>query len=141
MTGFEQRARQLLAEASVIAEASASKPDPSPVHSSKTLSRPPSIAGESTYDELRRRFARCERYGGWEEAVKWAEGEMTLIRKGLDRRPETPKRFRARLNFEYEGVHYEDVARRENCSVAYVRKIRVEADRDPLRGRLRKAAA
>lgn len=54
MTDLEHRARQLLARASVIPEASAAQLDSSKIKHGKPGDTPPKIAGESTYDELAR---------------------------------------------------------------------------------------
>jgi hypothetical protein len=132
---LERRARELLARASVIAEASASDYE----------ARGRSAGGRghvilmatdvSTFDRWRRRFQHCRTDQDLAKAIADVEDELDLLEHGPPREVESAAQFRFRLVEQHEGRNYRQVASIENVSVAYVRKIREEAGRRPLDGR------
>lgn len=127
-----ERARALVArtvtvvtDLELISEAPAAKPHDSAGRSAAGSSQPPRVEGI-----LDRQLERLE------EWVVAAEFERDRHRfRPPSREPESTEQWSARVLRAYEGVHDLDVAKRENVSRAYIRKIRLAAGRDQLYGR------
>lgn len=139
MSYLEDKMSDLLAEASVIAEASAAGLSEK-TSSGKAGSRAPTTSGSSTYDQIKARFDSCKTDRQRQDAILWAKARIKSIKR-RESKPMTPKEYRFWLVEEHEGAHYADVAKAEGISPSYVRKIREEHERDALRGKpVRKAA-
>jgi hypothetical protein len=120
----------------MLSEASAATPGRS--GSAPAGSRRPVISGRATLDELLMRFEQAIAEDDEAEVVvtiDWAEAQIRLVTHGPDREPETKEQFRFRLCSDYEGRPARFVADRERISIALVRKIRAEENRDPRTGR------
>lgn len=129
---LEQRMKELLAQASVLAEASAAGLSER-TSSGKAGTREPTIGGPSTYDLIVRRFSNARGHTAKLEAVYWAERLIADVKRQR-RAGMTPAEWRFWIAQEHEGRHYLDVAQSEKISPSYVRKIREEHNRRPLDG-------
>lgn len=130
---LEQRARDLLAQASVLSEVTGRRLDGDRTSHGKIEGTMPTGANLSVYDRLARRFAK----GVDENAITWAEREIELVTKS---RPKPKVKFKDRIVYEWEGHHYRAVARTTNTPATTIRRWRELAGRDPLYGREDRAA-
>jgi hypothetical protein len=133
------RAAKVLAELELVSEGSASRAldqDPHVRTHSAGSPAPPGFVldrGEIHEDEesLLDRSLRS-----LEEWVIRAEHDRDRHKfRAPSRAPETPQQFAERIVRQYDGEHDLAVAKRENASRSYIRKIRKQAGREPLHGR------
>lgn len=117
----------VLAELSVIAEGKGTSFDKPQITQGESEWRPPAGPTETAYD---RRLA---------ELLRWLEESKTI----LDRARKTPPKqdWRTWVIEHYEGEHYAAVAVEEKVHPTYIRKIRVEARRNPNDGSRKLEAA
>lgn len=140
MNDLELRIRNVLAEASLIAEASAAGLS-EPTSHGKSGSKEPTTSGVSTYDQIHRQLRSARGHQQTLDAIVWAEELVRTIKRRTRGTDMTPGEWRFWLVEQHEGKHYADVAKEEGISTSYVRKIREEFGRDPLRGRPYRSAA
>lgn len=125
--------KDVLAKASIIAEQSAAGLN-EPTSHGKAGSKPPVIAGESTYDTIKGRFERCRSDKERLWAVEWAEKLLSDTKKQKRKGGMTTEEYRFWIVQEYEGKHWEDAAHMAGVSPSYVRKIRQDYGRRPSDG-------
>lgn len=133
MSYLEDKMRDLLAEASVVAEAKASAMS-QPTSHGKPGSAILASEGPSLYDRLERRFMACATDAEKQAAVDWATDEVKKAKR------QEPKELTSRQK-EYwvlvdsQGKDYRDVAASEGLREETVWRMRVEAGYEPRRGR------
>lgn len=120
--------RAVLTELRYLSEAPAARPFASDLPRSSSFDKPELPKVDALFE---RHVSRLE---------DWAVAARHDIAARKRRPPgshsgETPTEFAQRIIGQYEGVHDLDVKLRENCSRAYVRKIRQRDGRDPRYGR------
>lgn len=129
---LEQRMKDLLAEASVIAEASAAGLNEK-TSSGKAGTKEPTIAGPSTYDQVRRRFSAAQSDREREEAIEWAEALIANLKRQRPRELTTRQRDYWLL-VDSQGKDYRDVATEFGLRAETVWKLRSEAGYEPRKG-------
>lgn len=80
MTDLQARARRILAQLSVTAEARAARLDAAPIAHHKPGHRPPPRHGPSSYDHHARRIRHARTRAQLEAAIEDAEAELDAIR-------------------------------------------------------------
>lgn len=128
-----QKARNLMARASVIAERKSSNPDKG--HAGKPQSSPPTGYAETTVQEIHALFARCETDADLEDALLDAEKELESIQRTPPAANEDAIDRKYRLLREGEGKDAVEVAKWEGCSVKEIWALRRENHRKPRDGR------
>lgn len=137
MSYLEDKMKSLLAEASVLANASGMELQPR-TSKGKNESKPPSRFGRSLHEVIREDFSAAESDSERRSAIRRAEG---LIQGFKRQRPrgemESTERdfWKHREVLNYEGKHYEDVAYKLKVSAKTVWKVRSRNNLDPRYGR------
>ena len=101
----------------VLAEASARRMDPNPIHKSKADSGRPRGTAYSSYDTALRSL---------DEWCEQQETALKAIKKGPNRQPESEEDFQSRVR-SYEGLTNKQIAQIERTSESRIQKIRVKA--------------
>jgi DNA-binding NarL/FixJ family response regulator len=128
------RAAQILADASIVAEAkAASWGAPTTTHGAPESSAPVS-QGMSLYDELRERFEGCTTDAEMQRAIAIASVQLERAKHGPRHAYEADAVFRRRVLADYVGIPANEVAAWEQITTATVRKIRTDAKRHPSTG-------
>jgi hypothetical protein len=128
-----QKARDLMARASIIAERKSSNPNKGGP-ANKPTSTPPTGYGSTTVQEIHAMFARCRSDEDLEDALVDAERELADIQRTPAANEDEIDR-RRRLLREGEGKDADEVARWECCPVKEIWAIRRVAGRWPGDGR------
>lgn len=128
-----QKARDLMARASIVAERKASNPNPG--HSGKPTSTPPTGYAETTAQEIHAIFARCETDEDLEDALIDAERELSDIQRTPAANEDEIDRTR-RLIKQGEGKDAEEVAKWEGVNIKEIWTLRRNNNRWPGNGRL-----
>ncbi len=129
---LEREARDLLAQASVVAETSAADIQSEPVKTGKPGGKAPKGEGFGLFDEMAGRFRGCRSVRDWEGAVEWAREELDATRR---RRVVQIIPFKVRILVEWEGHGDLEVERAMQVPRSNVRRWRLEDGRDPLTGK------
>lgn len=140
---YEDRMRDLLAEASVLAQPSGMELQPR-TSKGKNESKPPLRFGASIHDSIQRAFSEAESDAERREAIRWAEGLIQSFKRQKPRGEmgSTERDFwRHREVLNYEGKHYEDVAYKLKVSAKTVWKVRSKNGLDPRYGWPKREAA
>lgn len=126
-----QKARNLMARASVVAERKSSNPNPG--HGGKPQSTPPTGYEVTTVQEIHAMFARCVTDQDLEDALIDAEKELATIQRTPAANEDAIDR-KARLLREGWGKDAEEVARWEGCPVREVWELRRDDGKKPRDG-------
>ena len=130
---LEQRMKDVLAEASVVAEAKAAAMS-SPTSHGKPGSSILSSEGPALYDRLWRRFSAAQTVREREEAVAWAEGQVRAAKR-QEPRELTAQQEEYWILVEAQGRDYRDVAAEFGKRAETVWKMRSDAGFEPRKGR------
>lgn len=124
---LHQRTRQALAQASVLAEASAATFDAP--HSGKPRGDAPTGQSHSLHDVIAQAFGECTSTIELERAVTWAERQIQAqqVRQAPRISGETLKDRNHRIIRDYPGWSPAEVATSVRCSETEVRKARRQA--------------
>lgn len=128
-------ARQLLARASILAEAKAHNLQPAP-DNTRVQALPPGDTRD-TYSQLLRRYQRCNTARDLEQFIHAAEQEIESITKAAEK-PKIP--FKTRILTEWEGHRDTEVAKVTNTPRSTIRRWRQEAGLNPIDGTRQQAA-
>jgi hypothetical protein len=130
-----KRARQVLAAASIVAEATTSSPDQAKVHTAPG-STPPAGDGEGLFHRIVRLLNAARTDDQLRDAVHKAETDLATYRRARQSRgPETADERDQRIIREYEGLLPLEAARLENVTAENIRRVRFMAGRDPATGK------
>lgn len=105
MTDLQARARRILAQLSVTAEARAARLDAAPIAHHKPGHRPPPWNGPSSYDHHARRIRHARTQAQLEAAIEDAEAELDAIRYARRRADTTTIDGRALIAFDPRPAH------------------------------------
>jgi peptide subunit release factor 1 (eRF1) len=127
---LERRVRDVLARASVVAEAPGTSFIPSG-HSQHGPREPTTARGGHLVDQVQRKLASCRTTPELIDALDEAEQRI----KDLRQTPPKPKRsFKQVILEDEEGQHYKEVGVRYNTPPTTIRQWRQDAGREPLDG-------
>ena len=105
MTDLQARARRILAQLSVTAEARAARLDAAPIAHHKPGHRPPPRHGPSSYDHHARRIQAARTPAQLQAAIEAAEAELDAIRYARRRADTTTIDGRALIAFDPRPAH------------------------------------
>jgi len=105
MTDLQARARRILAQLSVTAEARAARLDAAPIAHHKPGHRPPPWNGPSSYDHHARRIRHARTPAQLQAAIEDAEAELDAIRYARRRADTTTIDGRALIAFDPRPAH------------------------------------
>lgn len=131
MSYLQTRMRWLLAQASLMAEASAQSLESERTTHSKPGDVIPHIAGRSTFDEFAKSFANARTMEQQERAVRAAERELRAL-QGHDRPKPIPDRVRILM---FEGIDDKTVAVTLSTSTKQIHRWRRQLGKEPRYGR------
>lgn len=130
---LQLRARQIIGIASVVAEAKASSLAPTTTHGAPESSEP-TVQGKALQDELVDRWHTCTSDIDAHRFLAFAHVAVDRVKHGPRHAAETNADFTRRILADYPGVPANEVAIWEHCTVATVRRIRIDNQRHPSTG-------
>lgn len=129
------QARQLLAQASVIAEAPGVSFIPAG-HGQSHGSDPTTGTGGTVHDRVAHRIAGCHTDQDLQAAIDGCRHDIAHVRRA---RPRPKQKFRDRILVEWEGHHYRAVAQVTNTPPTTIWTWRDRAGLNPLDGKAKAA--
>lgn len=123
----------LLAQASVLAEASAAGISERTSHG-KSGTREPTIGGPSTFDRIHKRFEGCRSDRERTEAIAWAK-DVIRLHRGHTPRELTVRQRDYWILVDSQGRDYRDVAAEFQLKETTVWRMRSDNGYEPRKGR------
>lgn len=136
---LENRARQLIAKASIVAEGPGA--DFVPAGKRAYSDRDPSGHSWSLADAMIQRFAKCDREHELLRAIHWAEAVLERALRSPESVPESEAQRDERVLFECEGWQAERVVASEDLTLRQVWSLRIKNGRTASEGLVMEGAA